>query len=85
MSEIPINKDVETRIIKAINHIEPDRVPIWEALESPTLYNHFAPGEKDFLKAASIACEALGIDMTYGCMNLTCPEKTGHIAKQGLE
>jgi hypothetical protein len=69
MSEIPVNKDVETRIIKAINHIEPDRVPIWEALENPTLYNYFAPGEKDFLKAASITCEALSIDMTYGCMN----------------
>jgi len=75
VSEILINKDVETRIIKAINHIEPDKVPIWEALENPTLYNHFAPGEKDFLKAASTACEALGIDMTYGCMNPPLPDE----------
>ena len=28
VKEIPVNKDVETRIAKAINHIEPDRVPI---------------------------------------------------------
>ena len=75
MGEIYINDDVETRIIKAINHIEPDKVPIWEALESPILYNHFAPREKDFLKSASIACEALGIDMTYGCMNPPLPDE----------
>ena len=63
-----VDADVEERIAKALDHEEPDRVPIWEAIENRAVYEHCAPGEKDFLRAAAIACDKLGIDMTYGCM-----------------
>jgi len=69
MGATRINRDVENRIVKAVNHEEPDRVPVYEALDNSAVYDYFAPGEKDFLAKASAACAALGIDMTYGCMN----------------
>lgn len=41
-------------------------MPIWEGLENEALLRHFAPGERDLLKAAAITCREAGIDATYG-------------------
>jgi len=68
---------VEERVRKALNFEEPDRVPMWEALESPVLYDYFAAGKDELytqgsitysLRKGVIACRELGIDVTYGCM-----------------
>ena len=63
-----VDPAVEGRILDALEHHEPDRVPVWEAIENRAVYDHFAPGESSLLRAAAAACAALGIDMTYGCM-----------------
>jgi hypothetical protein len=53
------------RIARAMNHQEPDRVPVSCFVENPTLYEHFAPGEPDFLRAAARVHHGCGIDVTY--------------------
>jgi len=63
------------RITRAINFKRPDRVPIWESLQNQSAYDHFAPG-MPFPRCAAIACEKLGIDATYGCMQAVVDERT---------
>ena len=58
---------VVSRITRAANFHEPDRVPIWESLQNTAVYNRYAPGVP-FPECAAIACQELGIDATYGCM-----------------
>ena len=62
-----VRPDVIERIATTLAFREPDRVPIWESLQSAALYEHFAPGVP-FPECAAVACERLGIDATYGCM-----------------
>ena len=66
---------VVERITRAINFEQPDRVPVWESLQSQAAYDHFAPGVP-FPRCAAIACEKLGIDATYGCMQAVVDERT---------
>ena len=70
-----IDPAVVERITRAINFEQPDRVPIWESLQSQAAYDHFAPGVP-FPRCAAIACEKLGIDATYGCMQAVVDERT---------
>ena len=63
-----IDPEVRARVLAALEHTEPDRVPVYDALDNLRVYNHFAPGEDDWTKQAVIACHELGIDLTYGCM-----------------
>jgi hypothetical protein len=69
------------RCVCALNHKQPDRTPIWEALEHKYAYDYLAPDEKDWQIQASIACRELGIDMTYGAMYP--PESGGATAGDG--
>ena len=62
-----VDPAVRERITKAVDFQEPDRVPIWDALQNVAVYERFAPGVP-FPECAAIACEKLGIDATYGCM-----------------
>lgn len=62
-----VDPAVVERITKTIHFEEPDRVPIWDSLQNAAVYDHFAPGVP-FPECAVIACEKLGIDATYGCM-----------------
>ena len=62
------------RIVAALEFREPDRVPIWESLQHQAVYDHCAPGAP-FPECAAIACEMLGIDATYGCMEAVTEER----------
>lgn len=62
-----VDPDIVERITRAIHFEEPDRVPIWESLQNAAIYDHFAPGVP-FPECAAVACQELGIDATYGCM-----------------
>ena len=62
------------RIGDAINFRQPDRVPIWESLQNQAVYDYCAPGVP-FPECAVIACEKLGIDATYGCMEAVSDER----------
>jgi hypothetical protein len=62
-----VKSETVKRVLDAINFRRPDRVPVWESLQSKAVYEHFAPGVP-FPHCAVIACHKLGIDATYGCM-----------------
>ncbi len=61
-----VRKEVAERIDKALHFERPDRPPVWEMIESETVYEYFAPGVP-YPECAKITCEKLGIDATYGC------------------
>jgi len=64
-----VNPLILQRINDALNFKEADRVPIWEMLQHPGAFAHFAPGVP-FPECAVIACTCLGIDATYGFYNV---------------
>jgi hypothetical protein len=71
---VPVAPAVVKRVADAIHFRQPDRVPIWEALQNQAVYDHLAPGAA-FPQCAAIACEKLGIDATYGCMPAVTDER----------
>lgn len=70
-----VDPAVVERITRAIHFQRPDRAPIWESLQHQAAYDHFAPGAP-FPECAAIACERLGIDATYGCMQAVQGRRT---------
>ena len=60
-----VNPAILRRFDDALNFRKPDRVPVWEMLQHPAAFSHFAPGVP-FPECAAIACERLRIDATYG-------------------
>lgn len=54
---------VLARILTAAEFEEPDRVPIWDFIDSWPIYQHFAPGETDPVAATAKVFNGLGIDM----------------------
>jgi len=71
---VQVNPIVLGRIVAALEFREPDRVPIWEALQHQAVYDYCAPGVP-FPECAVIACEMLGIDATYGCMEAVTEDR----------
>ncbi len=69
-----VNPVILGRIVAALEFREADRVPIWESLQHQAVYDHYAPGVP-FPECAAIACEMLGIDATYGCMEAVTEER----------
>lgn len=71
------------RVLAALDHTEPDRVPTWTMIDSALLYRHFAPPDFDFERVKDVAdpfCPAfhplykaahaaLGIDVTFAQLN----------------
>src|ERR1035437_4139765 len=57
---------VYQRIMRAATFQEPDRVPIWDFIDSWPVYQHFAPGETDPTKATAAVFNGLGIDLCRG-------------------
>lgn len=53
------------RVLASLSHEEVDFPPVYAYVESNTLYDHFAPGEDDLLKAAAVVHRALRVDVTY--------------------
>ena len=60
-----VNPAIIQRFADALNFRAPDRAPIWEMLQHPAAFRHFAPGVP-FPECAAIACARLGLDATYG-------------------
>jgi uroporphyrinogen-III decarboxylase len=57
---------VRERIEMALHHEEPDRVPIWDFIDSRAAYDHFAPGVTDLTEASVRLFHGLGIDLCRG-------------------
>lgn len=69
----------EERVTTALNHEEPDKVPIWTLIDNAEVYRHFAPKgfnfskikesreelPSDFLELAGKTFNDLGIDVTF--------------------
>jgi uroporphyrinogen decarboxylase len=62
------------RVLTAANMQEPDRVPIWDFIDSWPIYQHFAPDETDPVRATAKVFKALGIDM---CRSVYMPLPPG--------
>jgi uroporphyrinogen decarboxylase len=59
-----IDPQVYQRIVTAANFEEPDRVPIWDFVDSWPMYERFAPGEDDPVVATAKVFNGLQIDMS---------------------
>jgi hypothetical protein len=78
-----LNGVVYERIIKSANHEEGDMVPVWDLIDNWAVYEYFAPGEKDHLKASVKVYEGLGIDLCRGIALPPREEDEGNISKAG--
>jgi len=68
---------VYDRIMTAATFQEPDRVPIWDYVDSWPIYQHFAPGETDPVPATAKVFHGLGIDMCRSVFIPQAPESEG--------
>ncbi|MBC7327163.1 hypothetical protein H5T87_03490 [bacterium] len=78
-----LDGDVYERIIKSANHQEGDRVPIWDLIDNRAVYEYFAPGEKDILKASVKVYQGLGIDLCRGIAYPPSQEEEGRTSEAG--
>jgi len=69
-----VDPTVYRRIMTAANHEEPDRVPIWDFIDSWPIYQRFAPGETDGTIATAKVFNGLGIDL---CRSVYLPVEPG--------
>lgn len=65
------------RILTAAAFQEPDRVPIWDLIDSWPIYETFAPGETDPARATAMVFNALEIDLCRGAYIPLAPETEG--------
>jgi len=63
---VELDPAVENRILTALNHEEPDRVPIWDYIDNRAVLEYFAPGETDLTAAMKKVYAGLGIDLCRG-------------------
>lgn len=68
-------QDVLDRILKAANFEEPDRVPIWDFVDSWPVYQLFAPGDTDPVTATAKVFHGLGIDLCRSVYLPVSPEE----------
>ncbi len=61
-----LDPKVEERILTSLHHEEPDRVPIWDFMDSRAAYDHFAAGVTDLAEATKRVFAGLGIDLCRG-------------------
>lgn len=57
---------VESRILRALNHEEGDRVPIWDFLDNRGIVDYLCPGWTDYHAAMVTVYHTLGIDLCRG-------------------
>ncbi len=72
---------VRERIETALHHREPDRVPIWDFIDSRAAYDHFAPGVADLVEASVRVFHGLGIDLCRGFVPTWTEADTTHLAE----
>lgn len=61
-----LDKTVEERILKSLNHEEGDRVPIWDYIDNRGIYDYIAGDEPDYHKGMIKVYHELGIDLCRG-------------------
>ncbi len=61
-----LDKTVEERILKSLNHEEADRVPIWDYIDNRGIYEYVAGDEPDYHKGMIKVYHELGIDLCRG-------------------
>jgi len=69
-----VDPAVLNRILTAASFREPDRVPIWDFIDSWPTYQRFAPGETDPTRATAKVFNGLGLDM---CRSVYMPVAPG--------
>ncbi|MBC7286905.1 MAG: hypothetical protein H5T86_02455 [Armatimonadetes bacterium] len=82
-----MDSSVYERIMRAANFDEPDRVPIWDFIDSWPIYQHFAPGETDAVVATAKVFNGLGIDLcrsVYMPLPDGAPAHNEHFVSSGL-
>jgi hypothetical protein len=58
--------DVEARILAAADHREGDRVPIWDYIDNPAVFEHFRRGDEGPHLTMARVYDELGIDLCRG-------------------
>ncbi len=76
-AEDVVAPEVMARIVKSAAFEEPDRVPIWDFVDSWPIYQRFAPGETDAVRATAKVFSGLGIDMCRSVYMPVSPEEGG--------
>jgi uroporphyrinogen decarboxylase len=66
MDAARLDRKVEARILAAMNHEEPDRVPIWDYIDNPGIVRHFSEPGDDYPAAMKKVYRGLGIDLCRG-------------------
>ena len=61
-----VDPDVEARILAAANHREGDRVPIWDYIDNPAVFEHFRRGQEGPHRTMARVYHRLGIDLCRG-------------------
>jgi hypothetical protein len=74
---------VYERIMTAASFREPDRVPIWDFIDSWPIYERFAPGDADPVTATAKVMHGLGIDMCRSTYIPQPPDSEGRRADHG--
>ena len=64
--QINVDPDVEARVMAAADHEEGDRVPIWDYMDNPAVYDHFRRPGDDPHETMARAYRELGIDLCRG-------------------
>lgn len=76
-AEEVLDPRVYERIMVAAEFQEPDRVPIWDYMDSWPIFQHFAPGEENPTVASAKVFKGLGIDLCRGGGMPQAPESEG--------
>lgn len=76
MKCLVLDPRVRERIELAMNHEEPDRVPIWDFIDSRAAYDRFAAGVEDIVEASVRVFHGLGIDLCRGFVSTYADEDT---------
>ncbi len=78
-AERVMDRRVYERIMTAASFQEPDRVPIWDFIDSWPIYQLYAPGETDPVVATAKVFNGLGIDL---CRSVYMPVPEGQCGRQ---
>lgn len=64
--QITVAPEVEARILAAADHREGDRVPIWDYIDNPPVFEHFRRGDEGPHITMARVYNELGIDLCRG-------------------
>ena len=63
--QISVDAQTEARIVAAADHQEGDRVPIWDHIDNPAVFNHFRRPDEDPHRTMARVYHELGIDLCW--------------------